>query len=75
MYVELVLGFSATEYEVQENDGSVMIEISFIHGIPGDYQPVILISTHNGTATGRIYKCTKKIICDYFLQKGQTLLP
>ena len=53
MYIELVLGFSATEYEVHENDESVMIEI-FVHGIPGGYQPVVLISTCNGTATGQI---------------------
>ena len=54
MYIELVFGFSATEYEVHENDGSVVIGISFIHGIPGDYLSVIFISIHNGTAIGQI---------------------
>ena len=47
-----MFGLNATEYEVHEGDGSVMIEVIFIQGIPGDYQPVVLISTHNGTATG-----------------------
>ena len=47
-----MFGFSPSEYEVHENAGFVMIEI-FIRGIPGDYQPAVLISTHNGTATGQ----------------------
>ncbi len=53
--IELVFGFRTTEYEVREGDGSVMVEIFFNHGNPGDYQPLILISIHNGTATGQIF--------------------
>ena len=50
--VELVFGFSPSKYEVHEGDGSVMIKVIFFQGIPGDYQPAVLISIHNGTATG-----------------------
>ena len=51
--VELVFGFRPSKYEVHEDDGSVMIEVIFIQGIPGNYQPAVLISTHNGTAKGQ----------------------
>ena len=50
---ELVFGFSRAEYEVHESDGSITVEI--IHALSGDYQPIVLISTHNGTATGQEY--------------------
>ena len=53
LYAELVFGFGAMEYVVHEGNGSLMIEVIFIHGIPGDYQPMVLISTHNGTAAGQ----------------------
>jgi hypothetical protein len=53
LHVELVIGLSATEYAVHESVGYLVIEVIFIQGIPGDYQPVVLISTHNGTATGQ----------------------
>ena len=49
---ELVFGFSPSKYEIHEDDESAMVDI-FIQGIPGDYQPVVLISTHNGTAIGQ----------------------
>lgn len=54
IHTVLVFGFSPTEYVVHENDGSVAIEIFFILGIPGDYQPQVLISARNGTAIGQI---------------------
>ena len=50
--VELVFGFSPSKYEIHEGDGSVIIKVIFFQGIPGDYQPVVLMSIHNGTATG-----------------------
>lgn len=50
--VELVFGFSPSKYEIYEGDGHVTVEVIFFQGIPGDCQPVVLISTHNGTATG-----------------------
>ena len=50
--VELVFGFRPSKYDIHEDDGSVMIEVIFFQGIPGDYQPVVLISIHNGSATG-----------------------
>ena len=54
--IELVLGFSPTEYEVHENDKlSVTVEV-FIQGILEDYQLMIFMSTHNGTATGQIFQ-------------------
>ena len=53
--IELVLGFSPTEYEVHENDRSVTVEV-FIQGILGDYQLMVFMSTHNGTATGEIFQ-------------------
>ena len=49
---ELVFGFSPSKYEIHEDDESAIMEI-FFQGIPGDYQPVVLISTHNGTAKGQ----------------------
>jgi hypothetical protein len=52
-FVELVFGFKPSNYEVDESDVSIVVEIFFIQGIPGDYQSVVLISTHNGTATGQ----------------------
>ena len=51
--VDLVFGFSPSNYEIHETGGSATVKIFFIKGIPGDYQPVVLISTHNGTATGQ----------------------
>lgn len=54
IHTALVFGFSPTEYVVHENDRSVAIKIFFILGIPGDYQPQVLISAHNGTAIGQI---------------------
>ena len=53
--IVFVFGFSRLEYEVYESDGSVEIEIFFIRGIAEDYQPLVLVSTHNGTATGQIF--------------------
>ena len=53
---ELIFGFSHAEYEVHESNGSITVEILFnIHALSGDYQPIVLISTHNGTATGQEY--------------------
>ena len=54
IHTVLVFGFSPTEYVVHENDRSVAIEVFFILGIPGDYQPQVLISARNGTAIGQI---------------------
>ena len=53
--IELVFGFSPSKYDIHESDGSVTVNVFFIHGIPGDYQPIVLISTHNRTATGQIF--------------------
>ena len=50
--VELVFGFSPPEYEIHESNGSVSIDIVFIYGIPGDYQPLVFVSIHNGSAIG-----------------------
>ena len=51
--IELVFGFSPSKHETRESDESVTVNVFFIHGIPGDYQPIVLISIHNGTATGQ----------------------
>lgn len=53
-YTELEFGFNSVEYEVHERGESVAIEIFFVHGNPGDYQPQVFLSTHNGTAKGQI---------------------
>ena len=73
-----MFGFSPSEYEVHENAGSVMIEI-FIRGIPGDYQPAVVISTHNGTATGQHMQLSQIRPNLYSIiscaQKGEIFLP
>ena len=55
MYAELVFRFNPVEYEVEENDGFVGVDITFTFGLPGDYQPSIFLSTNNGTATGLVH--------------------
>lgn len=73
-----MFGFSPSKYQIHEDDGSVMIEVIFFQGIPGDYQPVVLISTHNGTATGQQVFFTKLMqFCDriILLQKVKILVP
>ena len=49
-WIELIFGLSQVEYEVHEDDGDVSIGVIFAHGIPGDYTPLLLLSTDNGTA-------------------------
>ena len=55
MHAELEFRFNSVEYEVEENDGFVGVDITFTHGIPGDYQPSITLSINNGTATGQVH--------------------
>ena len=55
MHIELVFRFNPVEYEVEENDGFVGVDITFTYGIPGDYQPSITLSINNGTATGQVH--------------------
>ena len=50
----MMFGFGQMEYEVSEYDGFVSVDIVFAFGLPGDYQPVVLMSTNNGTAIGKI---------------------
>ena len=57
---------------MHESDGSVTIEVFFVHGIPGDYQPVVQLSTHNGTATGQyVLNEQSKIIFDKSFLEGR----
>ena len=56
-WIELVFGLSQVEYEVHEHDGDISIGVIFAHGIPGDYTPLLLLSTDNGTAKGLHSEC------------------
>ena len=49
-----MFGFTPSKYEIHESEGLITVNVFFI-GNPGDYQAVVLISTHNGTATGQIF--------------------
>ena len=74
LLTELVFGFSPSKYEIHEDDESAMVGI-FIQGIPGDYQPVVFISTYNGTANGQQIIQNINAVNDSMLQKVKILVP
>ena len=53
----LTFGFEPIEYSVNEGDGSVDLDISFISGNAGEFVPHVIKSTIDGTATGVYYIC------------------
>ena len=51
-YLALVIGFGQEEYEVNEEEGFVNVQVIFTRGLPGEFQPSVILTTINGTATG-----------------------
>ena len=50
----LMFGFNQEVYEVNEEDGSVNVNVIFTYGIPGEFHPSVTLTTINGTAAGYI---------------------
>lgn len=70
-WIELIFGLSQVGYEAHEDDGIVSIGVIFAHGIPGDYRPLIILSTRNGTAKGLHSECCNNyLLLSFFLSRG-----
>ena len=48
----LVIGLSQEEYEVNEEERFVDVEVIFRYGLPGEFYPSVKLTMINGTATG-----------------------
>lgn len=72
----VVIGFSQTEYSVDEDAGTVELFVSVLDGaIPAGETRVVMLTTNDGTAQGRRTNCLYlKILVKIFSQLFHQLL-